>query len=90
MRDTGLILADIEHWRSIDTTYVVPTRGVVLDDKKPKLKYDGPISVDKQEGIAEAICNYLTRHIRNLPVCHKDKISQCHNDTISHLEFPYF
>ena len=42
MRDPGLILEDIEHLRGIYTTYVVPIRGVILDDKTPKLKYDGP------------------------------------------------
>ena len=50
MRNTGIILADLEHWRVIDTTYGVPIIGVILDEKIPKLKYDGPILVDKQEG----------------------------------------
>ena len=81
MRDPGLIIAEIENWRGIVTTYVVPTRGVILDKKITTLKYDGPILVDKREGIAEAICNYLTRHIRNMPICHKD--------IISHIEFGY-
>ena len=49
MRDPVLILAKIEHWRVIDTTYGVPIIGVILDEKIPKLKYDGPILVDKQE-----------------------------------------
>ena len=44
----GLILADIEHQRGIDTTYVPPIRGFILDEKIPKLNYNGPISVDKQ------------------------------------------
>ena len=37
MRDPGLILSGIEHRRGIDTTYVVPIRGFILDDKTPKL-----------------------------------------------------
>ena len=74
MRDPGLIIAEIENWRGIVTTYVVPTRGVILDKKITTLKYDGPILVDKREGIVEAIINYLTRHIRNIPVCHKNII----------------
>ena len=81
MRDPGLILAELENRRDIDATYVVPIRGVILDEKTPKLKYDGPISVEKREGLAEAIRNYLTRHIRNMPGCHEDKIS--------HLDFGY-
>ena len=52
-----------------------------MDEKTPKINYYGPILVDKREGIPEAIRNYLTRHIRNMPVCHKDKIS--------HLDFGY-
>ena len=48
-RDTGLIIADLAQHRGIDTTYIVPIRGVILDEKNPKLRYDGPISVDKQE-----------------------------------------
>ena len=81
MRDPGSIIAELEHRRGIDTTYFLPIRGFILYDKIPKLKYDGPILVDKREGIAEAICNYLTRHIRNMPICHKD--------IISHIEFGY-
>ena len=65
----------------MDITYVVPIRWVILDDKTPKLNYGGPISVDKQEGLAEEIRNYLTRHIHNMPVCHKY--------TISRLDFGY-
>ena len=45
VRDPGLILADLEHWRLIYATYVVPIRGVVLYEKIPKLMYYGPISV---------------------------------------------
>ena len=37
MRDPGLILAEIEHRRFIDTSYVVPVRGVVLDEKTPNV-----------------------------------------------------
>ena len=81
MRDYRLIPAELENWRGIDTTYVVPIRGVILDEKTPKLKYDGPTLVDKWEGLAGAIHNYLTRHIYNMPVCHKD--------TIYHLAFGY-
>ena len=47
MRDSGLILAELEHQRGIDTTYFVTIRGVILDEKIPKLKYDGPILVEK-------------------------------------------
>ena len=49
--DPGLFLAELEHWRGIDTIYFAPIRGVILDEEIQKLKYDGPISVDKQEGI---------------------------------------
>ena len=52
-----------------------------MDDKIPKLNYGGPISVGKREGLAEEIRNYLTRHIHNMPACHKD--------TISRLDFGY-
>ena len=81
MRYYGLITAELGHWRGIDTTYVVLIIGIILDEKTPNLKYDGPTLVDKREGLAEVICNYLTRHIRNMPVCHKD--------TSYHLEFGY-
>ena len=81
MRDPELILAELEHRRGIYTTYVVPIRGVILYEKTPKLKYGGPISVDKREGLSKYIHNYLTRHISNMPICHKDKIS--------HLDFGY-
>ena len=81
MIDAGLILSELEHRRGIDTTYVVTIREVILVEKITKLNYDGPMWVDKQEGLAEAICNYLTSHIRNMPVCHKY--------AISHLEFGY-
>ena len=37
MRDPGLILADLVNLRGIDTTYVVTTRGVILDEKTPQL-----------------------------------------------------
>ena len=57
MRDPGLILAELENRRDIDATYVVPIRGVILDEKTPKLKYDGSLSVYKKEGLAEAIHN---------------------------------
>ena len=64
----------LEHVRrDIDATYIIPIIGVILDDKIPKLKYGGPILVEKREGLVEAIYNYLTRHIRNMPRCHKDK-----------------
>ena len=63
MRDPGLILAELEHRRGIGTTYYVPIRGVILDEKSPILKYDGPILVNEREGLAKAILNYLTRHI---------------------------
>ena len=36
-RDHGLIIAELEHWRGVDTNYVVPIIGVILDDKTPKL-----------------------------------------------------
>ena len=66
----------LEHVRrDIDATYILPIIGVILDDKIPKLKYGGPILVEKREGLVEAIYNYLTRHIRNMPRCNKDKIS---------------
>ena len=81
MRDYRLILTDLEHWRVIDATYVVPIRGVILYEKIPKFKYDGPISVEKREGLAKAIRDYLKRHILNMPGCHED--------TISHLDFGY-
>ena len=45
MRYHELIIAEIEHWRGIGATYDVPIRGVVVDDKIPKLKYYGPILV---------------------------------------------
>ena len=51
MRYHVLIIADLELQRGIDTTYVVPIRGVILDEKIPKLSYYGPISVYKQEGL---------------------------------------
>ena len=81
MRDPGLTLAELGHQRGIDTMHAVPIIEVTLDEKTPKLKYVGPMLVDKWEGLAEAIFNYLTRHIRNMHVCHKD--------TISHLDFGY-
>ena len=81
MRYPGFIIPDIEHRRGIDTTYVVPIRGVILDEKIPKLKYDGPILVDKWERLAKESCNCLMRHIHNMPVCHKY--------TISRLDFGY-
>ena len=90
MRDPGLIIAQIEHQSGIYTAYVVPIRVVILDEKITKLNYDGSITVDKQEGLTEAIQNYLTRHIQNMPVCHKDTIYQCHNDAVSYLGFPFF
>ena len=90
MRDYRLILAELEHRRGIDTTYVVPIRGVILDEKIPKLKYDDSILVDKQEGLAKAIRNCLTRHIRKIPVFHKETINKCHKDVISYLDFTYF
>ena len=34
---SGLILIELEHRRSFGTTYVVPVRGVILDEKIPKL-----------------------------------------------------
>ena len=37
MRYPGLILTELKHWRGIDTTYAVPIRGVILDEKIPKL-----------------------------------------------------
>ena len=37
MRDPGLILTELEHRKVIDTTYVVPIRGVVLDEKTPNV-----------------------------------------------------
>ena len=37
MRDPGLILAELENWRGVDTTYVVPIIWVILDEKTPKL-----------------------------------------------------
>ena len=52
-----------------------------MGGKTPKLKCDGPISVEKQGGPDKAIHNYLTRHIRNM--------NRCHKDTISHLDFGY-
>ena len=52
-----------------------------MDDKVPKLKYYGPILVDKREGINKGTCNYLTWLIRKMLVFHKD--------TISHLDFGY-
>ena len=55
MRDTRLIISDLEHRKGIYTTYVVPIRGVILDEKTQNLKYDGPILVDKRKGIAEVI-----------------------------------
>ena len=39
MRDHGLILAELEHRRGIDTTYVIYIRGVILDEKIPKLNH---------------------------------------------------
>ena len=36
MRDTGLIHSELEHWRGIDTTYVITIQGVTLDEKIPK------------------------------------------------------
>ena len=57
MRDPGLIVVEFEHWRGIVATYVVTIRGVILDKKTPKSKHDGPISVEKREGLAEAIHN---------------------------------
>ena len=50
IRDPGLILADLEHRMGIENTHVVPIRGVIFDEKIPKLKYDGHISTDKQQG----------------------------------------
>ena len=81
MRDPGLILAELEHRGGIGTTYSVPIRGVILDEKTQNLNYDGPILVDKRKGIAEVICNYLPSHILNMPVCH--------TYIISHLDLGY-
>ena len=81
MRDPWLIIAKLEHRRGIGTTYVVPIRGVILDEKIPKLKYDGSILVYKWEVLVEANHNYLTRDIHNMPVCHKD--------IIYHIDFVY-
>ena len=39
MRYPWLIISDIEHWRGIYTTYVVPIIGVILDEKIPKLNH---------------------------------------------------
>ena len=36
IRYPGLIIADLEYRRGIDTTYVVPIRGVILDEKISK------------------------------------------------------
>ena len=47
MRYTGLILVGLEYWRGINATCVFAIRGVILDEKIPKLKYDGPILVEK-------------------------------------------
>ena len=49
MRDPGLNITELEHRRGIDTTYVVPIRGVILDEKTPKVEYDGSKLVDKQK-----------------------------------------
>ena len=46
-----------------------------MDERIPKLNYDGPIYVSKQEGLAKEIRNYITRHIRNMLVYHKDRTS---------------
>ena len=81
MRDPGLILAELEHRGGIGTTYSVPIRGVILDEKTQNLNYDGPILVDKRKGLAEVICNYLPSHILNMPVCH--------TYIISHLDLGY-
>ena len=81
IRYPGLILAEREHCRGIGAIYAVPTRGAILYDKTPRLNYDGPISVEKQEGLVDAICNYLTRHISN--------VLGYHEDTIYYIEFVY-
>ena len=39
MRYPWLIISDIENWRGIYTTYVVTIRGVILDEKIPKLNH---------------------------------------------------
>ena len=57
LKDPGLFIVDPEHLRGIDTNYVVPIRGVILDEKTPKLKYGGLISVDKWEELDKAIFN---------------------------------
>ena len=49
MRYPWLIISDIEHWRGIYTTYVVTIRGVILDEKIPKLNHT----------IAEVLANDL-------------------------------
>ena len=82
MRDLGLILSELEQRMGIDTTCDVLLRGVILDEKTPKLKYDGSLSVYKKEGLAEAIHNYLTRHIHNIPACNKYTIAQFHKDKL--------
>ena len=55
VRDPGLILSELEHWRGIEAIYVVLIGGVVLDEKIPKLKYYRPVSVEKWEGIYREI-----------------------------------
>ena len=77
----GLIIADLDHRRGIDTTYIFPTRGVISDEKIPRLNYDCPVLVDRQEVHFKRICNYLTIRIQNMPVCH--------NYIIFHLNFGY-
>ena len=57
MRDLGLILSELEQRMGIDTTCDVLLRGVILDEKTPKLKYGGLISVDKWEELDKAIFN---------------------------------
>ena len=37
MKDPDLIVAELECPRGIETTYVIPVRGVILDEKIPKL-----------------------------------------------------
>ena len=39
MRYPGLILAELEHWRGVDNTHVVPIIGVILDEKTSKLNF---------------------------------------------------
>ena len=59
MRDLALFLSELEHRMGIDNTYAVPMKGVILDEKIPKLKYYGPILVVKQEVLDKAIHDYL-------------------------------